>query len=87
MKIREECEKVLKQNGELPSDISCNLIGSEFKIELTNETPIYTRQYPIPEIMKGKVREKVKEWSNNDWIEECTGQRNLWNLWIDPEGK
>lgn len=42
--IKDEWDKNLK----LPPDTKCNFPGSKFKIDLKDEDPVYTRQYPIP---------------------------------------
>jgi hypothetical protein len=57
----------------------CNLRNSKFRIELTNELPVFTKQYLIQERMSGKVVEKVKKWISNEWVEEVKGKSNGWN--------
>jgi hypothetical protein len=59
--IKKEIWEAIAENQMLLRNMKCNLGNSKFKIELTNEFPVFTRQYPISKKMSRKVVEKVKE--------------------------
>lgn len=63
----------------MPEDSACNFPGSEFVVHLVDSSPSYTRQYPIPEALKQKVRERIDEWKKRKWVRELKGERNPWN--------
>jgi hypothetical protein len=63
--IEEGIREAIAENQMLPRNTKCNLGNSKFRIELTNELSVFTRQYPILEKMSGKVAERVKKWISN----------------------
>jgi hypothetical protein len=78
-KIKEGIWETIIKNQMLPRNTKCNFGNSKFRIELTNELSVFTRQYPIPERILRKMAEKMKEWINNGWVEEVKGKLNEWN--------
>jgi hypothetical protein len=60
-KIKKRIQKTIVENQMLLRNTKCNFKNSKFKIELTNELPVFTKQYPISERMLGKVAERVKK--------------------------
>ena len=52
----------MQVNQQLPDNTTCVLPGAEFVVQLNDTVPTYTRQYPIPESLKGKVEERINEW-------------------------
>ena len=81
-KIMGGIKEVLEENQRLPDGTCCNIRNSHFPISLLNPKPVFTRQYPIPERLSGKVQQRVTEWLEKGWIvplEDVSSVRNLWN--------
>ena len=52
----------LHKNELLPENSHCKKVGSEFKIDLLEGvTPVYTRQYPIPQAHHPLVMKRIEE--------------------------
>jgi hypothetical protein len=77
--IKEGIWEAIAENQMLLRNTKCNLGNNKFRIKLTNELPVFTRQYLIPKRMLGKVVERVKEWISNGWVEEVKRKPNGWN--------
>ena len=74
-------ERALRENRKLPPNTRCNLPNSSFRIELKEGVVASNhRQYPIPEAMIPKVKERCGEWVENQWVVLLpAGERNNWS--------
>jgi len=62
--VAKQWKQVLMDNQALPVNSRCKLPGAELAINTTG-SPVWIRQYPIPEGYKAAVDAKVKEWVEN----------------------
>ena len=74
-------ERALRENRKLPPNTRCNLPNSSFRIELKEGVVASNHcQYPIPEAMIPKVKERCGEWVENQWVVLLpAGERNDWS--------
>ena len=74
-------ERALRENSKLPPNTRCNLPNSSFRIELKEGVVASNHcQYPIPEAMIPKVKERCGEWVENQWVVLLpAGERNDWS--------
>ena len=74
-------ERALRENSKLPPNTRCNLPNSSFRIELKEGVVASNHcQYPIPEAMILKVKERCGEWVENQWVVLLpAGERNNWS--------
>ena len=74
-------ERALRENSKLPPNTRCNLPNSSFRIELKEGVVALNHcQYPIPEAMIPKVKERCGEWVENQWVVLLpAGERNDWS--------
>ena len=74
-------ERALRENSKLPPNTRCNLPNSSFQIELKEGVVASNHcQYPIPEAMIPKVKERCGEWVENQWVVLLpAGERNDWS--------
>ena len=74
-------KRALRENSKLPPNTRCNLPNSSFRIELKEGVVASNHcQYPIPEAMILKVKERCGEWVENQWVVLLpAGERNDWS--------
>ena len=74
-------KRALRENSKLPPNTRCNLPNSSFQIELKEGVVASNHcQYPIPEAMIPKVKERCGEWVENQWVVLLpAGERNDWS--------
>ena len=74
-------KRALRENSKLPPNTRCNLPNSSFRIELKEGVVASNHcQYPIPEAMIPKVKERCGEWVENQWVVLLpAGERNDWS--------
>ncbi|MGH2611975.1 MAG: RNase H-like domain-containing protein [Rhabdochlamydiaceae bacterium] len=65
--VAKQWKQVLQDNQALPVNSRCKLPGAELAIN-TDGSPVWIRQYPIPEGYKAAVDAKVKEWVENGTV-------------------
>ena len=78
-KIPEEQKKVLEDNINLPPSSVCKLSNSVLSINTGDSKPSWIRQYPIPQALMEKVKERIELWKVNKQITN-TPKNCLWNL-------
>jgi hypothetical protein len=60
--IAEEWRQVLADNAALPEGNVCKLPEAILDIPTGDSKPVYVRQYPIPQALVERVRERIKQW-------------------------
>jgi predicted aspartyl protease len=66
--IANEWKRVIEDNINLPSSSVCKLENSELSINTGDNKPSWIRQYPIPQALIEKVKERIQLWKDNKWI-------------------
>ena len=69
--IAHEWKKVLEDNAKLPIGSVCKLPGSILSINTGDASPSYIQQYPIPQALTAKVKERVQTWYDNKWVKDA----------------
>ena len=69
--IVDEWRDVIEDNLRLPVNSTCKLPDATLSIETGDVKPSWVRQYPIPQALINKVKDRVQLWKNNGWIVEA----------------
>src|SRR3990167_6066424 len=89
--IQENIRDALEQNQSLPDGTICNIEGLSFEVFSKDAQLSFVKQYPLPEVVKLKIKESITSWldkvgSQNQRRQICGIPHSLWSQRY-PEGK